>query len=758
MDWLLAKQPVEMINSNIDQDQSTLDQVFIDLKGSRSTFRRRDLLKNLEHMRIQLKDISLATESFSRKKLISSGGFGTVYRGKLQRVDTGYRYNTEGENECEVAIKRISHPNIEVAQEGFYAEIELLSKCKHSNIIPLLGFCDEDSSMILIYEYALNKSLMDYILNKSGVYNNSWTQRVKICIDVAKGLKFLHTNEGDKSEIVHRDIKSGNILLGKNFDAKIADFGLSTYVSVSEELNTSYYTGCAGTELYLDPQYAEEKKLKTEIDVYSFGVVLFEILCGKLANDPTYKSKNKDGLAGIARQYNDSRRTLMEMVDQKIKEEITETILTSVRGPDKDSVDTFSNIAHLCLKKSQAGRPTMEVVIEELQRALLFQENRKDIFRNSFKTINSVTETFNPHFGTGSDQFWDSYEVKIPHASGSFIHVKRLHTHHHEAEQYFYTEKKILMEYKHENVISLSGYCDEMDEKILVYEHTSSGSLDTHLNDGSLTWAKRLEICIDVASGLEFLHGGGVATHEIVIHRDIKSSNILLDGDMKAKIAGFGFSIIRSVKQEMVFSTDFAAGTKFYIDPEYDRTGLLSKQCDIYSFGVILFEIFFQKLAYSPESKDNNGHLIPMVKDLYKKGKMDDMVFEGTKESIEPQSLIIFKRIAIQCLHDMREERPTAGELVIQLKKALKIQVDGADIITIYQSSRAERTVKLAEKVMIQHVSATALATPRYSASALEREGSKTSHALNVSNDPFERMEVLLSRIKQEETNLLNCM
>ncbi|XP_071719514.1 probable receptor-like protein kinase At5g59700 [Rutidosis leptorrhynchoides] len=325
-------------------------------------------------MRIQLRDISSATKEFSPKKVIASGGFGTVYRGKLQRVDKGYRFNTEGENECEVAIKRISHPDFEVAQEGFYAEIELLSKCEHSaNIITLLGFCDEAFSMILVYEYAPKKSLLDYILNKSGIYNNSWAQRIKLCIDVAKGLKFLHTNEGDKSEVVHRDIKSANILLGKNLDAKIADFGLSTYVSVSKELNGSYYTGCPGTSFYLDPQYANEKKLKTEIDVYSFGVVLFEILCGRLAYDPIYISKNKDGLAEIARQHFDSGKSIMDMVDPKIKEEIIETILTSVRGPNQDSVDTFSNIAHRCLEKSQADRPIMDDVIKELQRALLFQ-------------------------------------------------------------------------------------------------------------------------------------------------------------------------------------------------------------------------------------------------------------------------------------------------------------------------------------------------------------------------------------------------
>ncbi|XP_071719508.1 uncharacterized protein [Rutidosis leptorrhynchoides] len=638
-------------------------------------------VKNMEHMRIQLKDILLATENFSSGRLILSGGYGGVYKGKLHHVDRRYLYDIEGENECDVAIKRISDPEDEIAKEGFYAEIEMLTKCKDSNIITLLGFCDEGSSMILVYEYAPNKSLADYIRKESSIHNLSFAKRIKICLDVAKGLNCLHTKDGDRHEIVHRDIKSDNILLGKNLDAKIGDFGLSTFVSVSKELNPLYYTINAGTKAYMDPQYAKEKKLKIEIDVYSFGVVLFEILFGKLAYDPIFSSRNNKGLAVVACQHFESG-TLIEMVDPKIKQETIETIFASVIGPNQDSVNTFSQIAFQCLNESQNHRPTMKVVIKELQKALLFQENRKDIFRAPLDVIKLATNNFSDSQCIEKEGFWNTYRGEISHASSGhtiICDVKRLDTSRLETEDAFPTELKILLEHKHENIISLLGYCDEKDEKIIVYEHASSGSLNKYLNDGSVTWAKRLEISIDIARGLEFLHEGIVAD-EIVIHRDIKSGNIRLDGDMKAKIAGFGLSIIRLTNQKKVFLTDYVSGTKFYIDPDYFKKGLLSKECDIYSFGVVLFEIMLRKFAYSDEMLD---HIGPTLKGLYKKGKLDEMVVEGTTEQISPESLTIFKRIAIQCLHDIREERPTASELVIQLKKALEIQEKGMDIIKI---------------------------------------------------------------------------
>ncbi|KAM0053743.1 putative protein kinase RLK-Pelle-CrRLK1L-1 family [Helianthus debilis subsp. tardiflorus] len=241
----------------------------------------------------------------------------------------------------------------------------------------------------------------------------------------------------------------------------------------------------------------------------------------------------------------------------------------------------------------------------------------------------------------------------------------------------FFPELDILLKFTHRNVIGLEGYCDEMGEKIIVYEYAPNSSLDNLLNDASLTWKKRLEIGIDVASGLEFLNGG-LIRQETVLHRDMKSSNILLDRNWKAKIAYFELSMVcpNYKNADYVIEKD-PAGTAGYIDPAYLKTHTISKAADIYSFGVVLFEILCGRLAIPTgvDVQDKQQYLGPLAKNFYEQNKLDDLVFEGIKEQILPLSLSTFAKVAYNCLHDEPSQRPTASEVVVQLKKALECHV-----------------------------------------------------------------------------------
>nr|GEX53415.1 kinase-like domain-containing protein [Tanacetum cinerariifolium] len=143
--------------------------------------------------------------------------------------------------------------------------------------------------------------------------NVNGTQRIKIRLQVARGLSYLHTSEGDRQEIVYRDTKSANILLGENLDVRIGDFGLYTFLFVNEE-----HKGKAGTPLYMDPQYAKEDKLKKELDIHNLGVVLIEIRCGQLAYDLICRSDDNRGLALTARQQFD-KGTVKTMVDGRLE-------------------------------------------------------------------------------------------------------------------------------------------------------------------------------------------------------------------------------------------------------------------------------------------------------------------------------------------------------------------------------------------------------------------------------------------------------
>ncbi|GKF18663.1 kinase-like domain, phloem protein 2-like protein, partial [Tanacetum coccineum] len=189
-----------------------------------------------------------------------------------------------------------------------------------------------------------------------------------------------------------------------------------------------------------------------------------------------------------------------------------------------------------------------------------------------------------------------------------------------------------------------------------------------------LTWKKRLEICIDIARGLTFLHGTSCAKQEVVIHRDIKSKNVLLHGDWKAKIAYFGCSLISPVNQEMKYVVNNAKGTPGYCDPLYTTTGVLTKESDIYSFGVLLFEMLCGRLVteHNISKAQNQVHA---VRRHFEEGKLSEMVLEAAKKQIVPESLVTFQNIAYKCTLEERAKRPTASDVLKQLNKALEFQV-----------------------------------------------------------------------------------
>ncbi|KAF5784143.1 putative protein kinase RLK-Pelle-LRR-I-1 family [Helianthus annuus] len=337
---------------------------------------------NFDYLRLQLNDIELATDKFSETCCIGSGGYGKVYKAELDHFDDISFLEIEGKNKgefskkhCSVAIKRLYRRGDTQGEQGFVSEIETLSNCKHPNIVSLLGFCDEGHELILVYEYVANGSLDDYLGNMDNMTNLVWAQRLQICLDIAHGLNYLHTHINGKPMIVHRDIKSANILLDDNWVAKIADFGLSKLKCADQQGTTLITNNIAGTDVYLDPEYLKTGKLKKESDIYSFGVVLVEILCGRLAYDKIYSEK---GLPSVARQcFNEG--TLKGMVDPKLME--ADEIISMLKGGvNHDSLETFSKIAYQCLEETQSRRPTMEVIIKELEKALNFQVS--NLFRN----------------------------------------------------------------------------------------------------------------------------------------------------------------------------------------------------------------------------------------------------------------------------------------------------------------------------------------------------------------------------------------
>ncbi|PKA67090.1 Putative serine/threonine-protein kinase-like protein CCR3 [Apostasia shenzhenica] len=218
-------------------------------------------------------DLAAATKNFSIEFKIGSGSFGTVYRGKLP-------------NGLEVAIKRgesgVRAKKLQDKESAFESEVAFLSRLHHKHLVGFVGYCVEKEERLLVYEYMKNGALYGHLHADGGDDGklNSWQMRIKVLLDAARGIEYLHSYA--VPPIIHRDIKSSNILLDSNWVAKVSDFGLSL-MSPEAESGEHLTVKAAGTVGYMDPEYYGLRHLTTKSDVYGFGVVILEVLTGRRA-------------------------------------------------------------------------------------------------------------------------------------------------------------------------------------------------------------------------------------------------------------------------------------------------------------------------------------------------------------------------------------------------------------------------------------------------------------------------------------------
>ncbi|GLU13865.1 hypothetical protein SLE2022_304750 [Rubroshorea leprosula] len=341
---------------------------------------------------LTFKQIKAATDNFDDANKIGEGGFGSVYKGVL--LDGTI-----------IAVKQLSSKSKQGTRE-FVNEIGMISALQHPNLVRLYGCCVEKNQLLLVYEYMENNSLALALFGpEEGQLNLDWPTRQKICVGIAKGLTFLH--EESTLKIVHRDIKTTNVLLDRDLKPKISDFGLA---KLDEEENTHISTRIAGTIGYMAPEYALWGYLTYKADVYSFGVVALEIVTGK-SNTKYHPNENFVCLrdwAIVLQQKGD----LMNLVDPRLGAEF-----------NKEEVIRMIKVALLCTNPSPALRPIMSSVVSMLEGRTLVPELIMDPSisgdESRLPTLGSQFYQIHPHNSGESSSLIQTSDATCSTSSGS---------------------------------------------------------------------------------------------------------------------------------------------------------------------------------------------------------------------------------------------------------------------------------------------------------------------------------------------------
>ncbi|CAA2958434.1 serine threonine- kinase At3g07070-like [Olea europaea subsp. europaea] len=293
---------------------------------------------NIAAQTFTFRELATATKNFRQECLVGEGGFGRVYKGHLDK--TGQI----------VAVKQLDRNGLQGNQE-FLVEVLMLSLLHHQHLVNLIGYCADGEQRLLVYEYMSLGSLEDHLLDLSPNQPPlSWFTRIKIALHAARGLEYLH----DKANppVIYRDLKSSNILLDEEFNAKLSDFGLAKLGPIGDDSHVS--SRVMGTYGYCAPEYQRTGQLTVKSDVYSFGVVLLELITGRRAVDTTRRHEQQNLVTWAEPIFKEPSK-FSELVDPLLKDDYP-----------KKSFNQAVAVAAMCLQDDASIRPLMRDVVTAL--------------------------------------------------------------------------------------------------------------------------------------------------------------------------------------------------------------------------------------------------------------------------------------------------------------------------------------------------------------------------------------------------------
>ncbi|XP_057732488.1 probable serine/threonine-protein kinase PBL20 isoform X1 [Arachis stenosperma] len=601
--------------------------------------------------------LAQATNNFNKRNCLGKIGLKNLYYGKLR-------------DGCEIVIERVSSNDKRQIFQQFLNEILVSNILHHKNLVTFRGYAFHHEEFLVAHEYLSNGTLAAYL--ECEIQHNKCTlpllTRMEIAIDIANALSYLH-----KHGIIHHNINSSNILLDKNMCAKVAGLHLSRKlpedVSVNATSIVSISSDLAKNCVYIDPEYVSHGRVSTKNDVYSFGVVLCDLISSKLA-------KYWEGC---------DRESIAALLGRNIENQALDKVLDPRTGFQSDHkimqvMTAMAELALNCMGFPQELRPNMEQVLDILNGKRLERYKTIEAFRIfDYADLRKATMQFRPDriLGEGGfgSVFYGMYicSFGLPLILGKLqdgleVAIKRFHNMRQNSLKQFMNEIEILRLLHHRNLVSLYGRSSfEHNELFLVYEYVPNGTVSRHIHGGKiekLPWLTRLNIAIETATALAYLHDSGI------IHRDVKGSNILLDENFSVKVADFGLS--RSQPDYVTHVSTAPAGTNAYMDPEYFQTGRVSYRSDVYSFGVVLFELISSKPAFWRDVPHGEAvglpkfAIIKLLNNTLKELVDPDIGYDSDKDVTEMVTAVA--ELAFQCVQSPKELRPSMKQVLETLE------------------------------------------------------------------------------------------